>query len=85
MNDPQTLELYSRILLFSSDSFRDELSFSRSLSPRQRRTVHLIAKKLGLEHKSLGEEGDGRYVVVWKRGTAGPVEQAKKVRSSAPT
>ncbi|BGP36029.1 Peptidyl-prolyl cis-trans isomerase pin4 [Rhodotorula toruloides] len=78
MNDPQTLELYSRILLFSSDSFRDELSFSRSLSPHQRRTVHLIAKKLGLEHKTLGREGEGRYVVVWKKGTAGPVEQTKK-------
>ncbi|GAA5992619.1 hypothetical protein JCM10908_002690 [Rhodotorula pacifica] len=71
MNDPSTLELYSRVLLFSSDPLRDELSFSRSLSPAQRRAVHLIARKLGLEHRSLGE-GERRCVVVYKRGCAPP-------------
>ena len=72
MNDPPTLELYSRVLLFSSDPLRDELSFSRSLSPAQRKTVHLIARKLELEHRSLGE-GERRCVVVYKKGCAPPV------------
>ncbi|KAG6874328.1 hypothetical protein C0995_001553 [Termitomyces sp. Mi166 len=63
LNDPSTLEIYSRILVFKEDPMRDELAFSRSLSPKQRRVVHLLAQKLGVYHYSIGE-GDERYVVV---------------------
>ncbi|PPQ64666.1 hypothetical protein CVT26_002756 [Gymnopilus dilepis] len=63
MNDPATLEIYSRILLFKDDRMRDELAFSRTLTPKQRRIVHLIAQKLGVYHYSVGE-GDERYAVV---------------------
>jgi hypothetical protein len=63
MNDPSTLEIYSRILLFKDDRMRDELAFSRTLTPKQRRIVHLIAQKLGVYHYSVGE-GEERYAVV---------------------
>ena len=63
MNDPSTLEIYSRILLFKDDPMRDELAFSRTLSPKQRRVVHLVAQKLGVYHYSVGE-GEERYAVV---------------------
>ncbi|KAI0273847.1 hypothetical protein BC834DRAFT_855839 [Gloeopeniophorella convolvens] len=63
LNDPSTLEIYSRILLFKDDHMRDELAFSRTLSPKQRRTVHLVAQKLGVYHYSVGE-GEERYAVV---------------------
>jgi hypothetical protein len=63
LNDPSTLEIYSRILLFKDDRMRDELAFSRTLSPKQRRVVHLIAQKLGVFHYSIGE-GEERYAVV---------------------
>ncbi|KAF5391942.1 hypothetical protein D9757_001683 [Collybiopsis confluens] len=63
LNDPSTLEIYSRILLFKDDRMRDELAFSRMLTPKQRRVVHLIAQKLGVYHYSIGE-GDERYAVV---------------------
>ncbi|EAU88415.1 RRM/R3H domain-containing protein [Coprinopsis cinerea okayama7 len=63
LNDPSTLEIYSRILLFKDDPMRDELAFSRTLTPKQRRIVHLIAQKLGVYHYSVGE-GDERYAVV---------------------
>ncbi|KAJ3995680.1 hypothetical protein F5050DRAFT_1825409 [Lentinula boryana] len=63
LNDPSTLEIYSRILLFKDDRMRDELAFSRVLAPKQRRVVHLIAQKLGVYHYSVGE-GDERYAVV---------------------
>jgi hypothetical protein len=63
LNDPSTLEIYSRILLFKDDHMRDELAFSRTLSPKQRRIVHLVAQKLGVYHYSLGE-GEERYAVV---------------------
>ncbi|KAL5511412.1 PIN4 [Sanghuangporus vaninii] len=63
LNDPATLEIYSRILLFKDDPMRDELAFSRTLSPKQRRIVHLVAQKLGVYHYSVGE-GEERYAVV---------------------
>ncbi|KAI9509959.1 hypothetical protein F5148DRAFT_1147920 [Russula earlei] len=63
LNDPSTLEIYSRILLFKDDHMRDELAFSRTLSPKQRRIVHLVAQKLGVYHYSVGE-GEERYAVV---------------------
>ncbi|KAL8276431.1 hypothetical protein RQP46_011183 [Phenoliferia psychrophenolica] len=81
LNDPQALEIYSRVLIFKDDSLRDELAFARSLSTHQRRTVHLVAQKLGLEHRSVGEMDD-RHVVVFKAG-AGPA--AKPLRHSHST
>ncbi|KZT74250.1 hypothetical protein DAEQUDRAFT_702549 [Daedalea quercina L-15889] len=63
LNDPATLEIYSRILLFKDDPMRDELAFSRTLTPKQRRVVHLVAQKLGVYHYSVGE-GEERYAVV---------------------
>jgi R3H domain len=63
LNDPSTLDIYSRILLFKDDHMRDELAFSRTLTPKQRRVVHLIAQKLGVYHYSVGE-GEERYAVV---------------------
>lgn len=63
LNDPSTLEIYSRILLFKDDRMRDELAFSRTLTAKQRRVVHLIAQKLGVYHYSVGE-GEERYAVV---------------------
>ncbi|KAI0260792.1 hypothetical protein BGY98DRAFT_940739, partial [Russula aff. rugulosa BPL654] len=63
LNDPSTLEIYSRILLFKDDHMSVELAFSRTLSPKQRRIVHLVAQKLGVYHYSIGE-GDERYAVV---------------------
>ncbi|KZO99512.1 hypothetical protein CALVIDRAFT_544512 [Calocera viscosa TUFC12733] len=78
MNDPTTLDIYSRILLFKDDRMRDELAFSRSLTPKQRRTVHLIAQKLGVYHYSVGE-GEERYAVV----TREPPEGRTPVRHPA--
>ncbi|GAA5930883.1 hypothetical protein JCM1841_001962 [Sporobolomyces salmonicolor] len=71
LNDPPTLEIYSRVLLFRDDSLRDELAFARSLTAGQRRIVHLVAKKLGMDHRSEGDEREGgRQVIVYKRGKA---------------
>lgn len=77
-NDPNTLEIYSRIRSFKDDNMRDELAFARSLTASQRRIVHMCAKKEGLEHRSVGQ-GDERYVVVFK-GAGGP-DAGGKVRS----
>lgn len=69
LNDAETLEIYSRVLLFRDDRMRDELAFSKSLTPAERRTVHLVAQKLGLYHYTVGAPDDC-YVLVskWERG-----------------
>ena len=69
LNDPSTLEIYSRILLFKDDHMRDELAFSRTLTAKQRRVVHLVAQKLGVYHYSVGE-GEERYAVVTRSDPA---------------
>ncbi|CEH15015.1 mRNA cleavage and polyadenylation factor I complex, subunit RNA15 [Ceraceosorus bombacis] len=81
LNDPATLEIYSRVLLFKDDRMRDELSFSRNLSPSERRTVHLVAQRLGLYHYSMGE-GEERYVIVTKNEVA---QGHRPLRSQAST
>ncbi|KAG8899928.1 hypothetical protein FRB99_006356 [Tulasnella sp. 403] len=73
LNDPSTLEIYSRILVFKEDRMRDELAFSRTLTPKQRRIVHLVAQRLGVYHYSVGE-GEERYAVV----TRIPREEASR-------
>ncbi|KAL4061724.1 hypothetical protein J3A83DRAFT_4167584 [Scleroderma citrinum] len=82
LNDPSTLEIYSRILLFKDDPMRDELAFSRTLSPKQRRVVHLIAQKLGVYHYSVGEVED-RYAVV-TRIDPNRTQRAPRTPSRAP-
>ncbi|GAA5982027.1 hypothetical protein JCM11641_004301 [Rhodosporidiobolus odoratus] len=68
LNDSATLDIYSLILLFRDDPLRDELAFARSLGTSQRRVVHLVAKKLRLQHRSVGEEGQGERRVVVSKG-----------------
>ncbi|KAG6854984.1 hypothetical protein C0991_009807 [Blastosporella zonata] len=82
LNDPSTLEIYSRILLFKDDRMRDELAFSRSLSAKQRRVVHLLAQKLGVYHYSIGE-GDERYVVVTRLEPQRQQQQQAQVQQSS--
>ncbi|KAF7359410.1 R3h domain [Mycena sanguinolenta] len=77
LNDPSTLEIYSRILLFKDDRMRDELAFSRTLSPKQRRVVHLVAQKLGVYHYSVGE-GEERYAVVTRIDPARQQQQQQQ-------
>jgi hypothetical protein len=78
LNDPSTLEIYSRILLFKDDRMRDELAFSRMLTPKQRRVVHLIAQKLGVYHYSVGE-GDERYAVVTRIDPQRQQQQTQRI------
>jgi hypothetical protein len=81
LNDPATLEIYSRVLLFKDDRMRDELSFSRNLTTNERRIVHMVSKKLNLYHYSLGE-GEERYVIVTKKEVA---QAQRPLRTQAST
>lgn len=83
MNDPQTLEIYSRVLLFKDDSLRDELAFSRNLTATQRRIVKLVGQKLGMNHRSIGA-GEDRHVVVVKPSN-NSLTQQRTLRTRAST
>lgn len=65
LNDPQTLQFYSQMLLFKEDTARDSVLFPPNLTPSQRRTVHTLAHNLGLGHASRGS-GDQRQVQIFK-------------------
>lgn len=65
MNDAQTLQYYSQLLLFKQDMSREALIFPSSLTPIQRRTVHTLAHNMGLGHASRGT-GDQRQVHVFR-------------------
>lgn len=80
LNDPATLEIYSRVLLFKDDRMRDELSFSKNLTTVERRIVHMVSKKLNLYHYSSGE-GDDRHVTVTKN----EVSAQRPLRTQAST
>jgi hypothetical protein len=56
---------------------RDELSFSKNLTGSERRIVHMVSKKLGLFHYSLGESEE-RHVIVTKN----EVEKGTKINRS---
>lgn len=65
LNDPESLQVYSKLLLFKEDPTRDLIVFPVELSPTQRRTVHTIAHHMGLMHISKGAS-ESRAVHVFK-------------------
>jgi RNA recognition motif-containing protein len=72
LNDSMALDIYSRVLVFKEDRMRDELSFSKSLTPTERRIVHLVANKLGLTSITKGGEGEVKHVVVTREAAPRP-------------
>lgn len=48
LNDPQTLEFYSKLLLFDKDPNRTELMFSHTLGPVQRRILVSLSSQFNL-------------------------------------
>lgn len=70
MNDPQTLQFYSQLLLFRDDLSREALIFPSTLSPQQRRIVHTLAHHMALAHVSRGT-GEQRQVHVFRAPVTG--------------
>lgn len=67
MNDGETLQFYSQILLFKQDYTREVLVFPSTLTPVQRRLVHTLSHNMGLAHTSRGT-GEQRQVHVFRVG-----------------
>ncbi|GAB1313696.1 Peptidyl-prolyl cis-trans isomerase pin4 [Madurella fahalii] len=65
LNNPDTLSFYTELTLFRSDPNREIIVFPSTITPQQRRTVHILAHNMGLEHRSVGE-GQHRQIHVVK-------------------
>jgi hypothetical protein len=65
MNDPTTLDFYSRLLVFKDDVTRKVMTFPPSLSPEQRKVLHALSHYLGLEHTAVGS-GEARHIQITK-------------------
>ncbi|KAJ4288804.1 Peptidyl-prolyl cis-trans isomerase pin4 [Collariella sp. IMI 366227] len=71
LNDPDTLSFYTELMLFKNDHSREIIVFPSTITPQQRRTVHILAHNMGLEHRSVGE-GQHRQIHVIKDTGAAP-------------
>lgn len=65
MNDPKTLDMYGKLLVFKDDETRRVFVVEPPVSATSRRIIHELAHKLGLEHESAGQ-GENRHVQVFK-------------------
>ncbi|KAK3935153.1 hypothetical protein QBC46DRAFT_272390 [Diplogelasinospora grovesii] len=65
LNNPDTLSFYTELTLFRNDPSREIIVFPSTITPQQRRTVHILAHNMGLEHRSVGE-GQHRQLHVHK-------------------
>ncbi|KOS23256.1 RNA-binding post-transcriptional regulator cip2 [Escovopsis weberi] len=71
LNDPQTLDFYTELIMFRRDDSREILVFPPGISPEHRRSIHILAHHMGLEHQSIGE-ADSRQLTVLKRQQPSP-------------
>ncbi|KAH6896602.1 hypothetical protein B0T10DRAFT_160624 [Thelonectria olida] len=71
LNDPTTLEFYTELVMFRRDDQREILVFPPGIAPEHRRSIHILAHHMGLEHQSIGE-ADARQITVLKRQQPSP-------------
>lgn len=57
--------------MFKRDDTREILVFPPSIAPEHRRSIHILAHNMGLEHQSIGE-ADSRQLTVLKRQQPSP-------------
>ncbi|ESA43529.1 R3H domain-containing protein, variant [Neurospora crassa OR74A] len=70
LNNPETLKFYTELTLFRNDPNREIIIFPASITPQQRRTVHILAHNMGLEHRSVGEGPTRQLHVIKDTATA---------------
>jgi hypothetical protein len=72
LNNPETLNFYTELTLFRNDPGREILVFPNSITPTQRRTIHILAHNMGLEHRSAGEGQHRQLHVIKDVGRSSP-------------
>jgi RNA recognition motif-containing protein len=83
LNDPDTLNFYTELTLFRTDPNREIIVFPSTITPQQRRTVHILAHNMGLEHRSVGEGQHRQLHVVKNTGAAVPMHMPPGVSADA--
>ena len=76
LNNPETLNFYTELTLFRNDPNREILVFPNSITPTQRRTIHILAHNMGLEHRSAGEGQHRQLHVIKDIARTSPTTQA---------
>ena len=74
MNDPQTLNFFTELVLFKKDASREIMIFPPTIPPEQRRQIHILAHNMGLEHQSVGDS-ESRQIHVLKAQAVSPTAQ----------
>jgi R3H domain len=80
MNDPQTLNFFTELLLFKKDASREIMIFPPTVTPEQRRQIHILAHNMGLEHQSVGDS-ESRQIHVLKPQAVSPTAQTHTMPS----
>ncbi|KAJ9106830.1 hypothetical protein QFC19_002958 [Naganishia cerealis] len=57
--DPWTFDMHTKLVMFMADRATDETTFSSNLTAREKRIVHALAERLGLQHADV----EGRVIV----------------------
>ncbi|KAG5926785.1 hypothetical protein E4U42_002953 [Claviceps africana] len=82
LNDPQSLEFYTELVMFKRDETREILVFPPGISPEHRRSIHILAHHMGLEHQSMGE-ADSRQLTVLKRQQPSPTSNVQNLPANS--
>ncbi|KAK4239215.1 hypothetical protein C8A03DRAFT_14366 [Achaetomium macrosporum] len=83
LNNPDTLSFYTELMLFKSDPSREIIVFPSTITPQQRRTVHILAHNMGLEHRSVGEGQHRQIHVIKDTGSAPAIHMPPGVSADA--
>lgn len=68
--------------MFKRDDSREILVFPPGISPEHRRSIHILAHHMGLEHQSIGE-ADSRQITVLKRQQPSPTANIQNVPANS--
>ncbi|KAL2128491.1 hypothetical protein VTI74DRAFT_7594 [Chaetomium olivicolor] len=83
LNNPDTLSFYTELMLFKNDHSREIIVFPSTITPQQRRTVHILAHNMGLEHRSVGEGQHRQIHVIKDTGTTPAIHMPPGVSADA--
>jgi RNA recognition motif-containing protein len=67
--DPWTFDMHTKLVMFMADRTTAETTFSSNLSPREKKIIHALAERLGLQHS----DAEGR-VVIGKVANPAPIQ-----------
>ncbi|KAM3527092.1 hypothetical protein NHJ13051_003133 [Beauveria bassiana] len=82
LNDPQTLDFYTELVMFRRDDSREILVFPPGIAPEHRRSIHILAHHMGLEHQSMGE-AESRQLTVLKSQQPSPTPNIHSAPSNS--